>query len=75
MIPQFKMRNGKCPENPGPDKEAKFTILVKTDCPFILTENGFYDNEKRLPVHDVRLRQGIDFKGSPVRNMQLFTIT
>ena len=46
MIPQFKMRNGKCPENPGPDKEAKFTILVKTDCPFILTENGFYDNEK-----------------------------
>jgi N-acetylmuramoyl-L-alanine amidase len=28
-----------------PDKEARFTILAKTSCPFVLTENLFYDNE------------------------------
>jgi len=28
------------------DKEAKFTILIKTKCPAVLTENLFYDNEK-----------------------------
>lgn len=29
-----------------PDKEARFTILTKTDCPAVLTENLFYDNEE-----------------------------
>ncbi len=29
-----------------PDKEANFTILVKTTCPAILTENFFMDTEK-----------------------------
>ena len=29
-----------------PDKESKFTILTKTRCPAVLTENLFYDNEK-----------------------------
>jgi N-acetylmuramoyl-L-alanine amidase len=28
------------------DKEAKFTILTKTTCPAVLTENLFYDNER-----------------------------
>lgn len=29
-----------------PDKEARFTILSKTICPAVLTENLFYNNEK-----------------------------
>lgn len=29
-----------------PDKEANFTILIKTTCPAILTENFFMDTEK-----------------------------
>ena len=29
-----------------PDKESPFTILMKTTCPAVLTENLFYDNEK-----------------------------
>jgi len=45
-LKDFKMRNGKCPGNPGPDKESKFYILIHTLCPAILTENLFYDNEK-----------------------------
>lgn len=42
-----KVRNGKNqPEgNDGPDYEANFTVLVKTNCPAILTENFFYTNE------------------------------
>jgi N-acetylmuramoyl-L-alanine amidase len=28
------------------DKEKDFTILYATDCPAVLTENGFMDNEK-----------------------------
>jgi len=27
-----------------PDKEARFTILTKTVCPAVLTENLFFDN-------------------------------
>lgn len=40
----FKMRSDL--SDGDPDKEAKFTILTKTRCPAVLTENLFYDNEK-----------------------------
>lgn len=40
----FKMR--KDLSDGDPDKEARFTILAKTKCPAVLTENLFYDNEK-----------------------------
>lgn len=40
-----------------PDKEEKFTVLVKTKCPAFLTENGFYDN-----WNDARLMLGCKFQ-------------
>lgn len=40
----FKMRSDY--SDADPDKESKFTILTKTTCPAVLTENLFYDNEK-----------------------------
>lgn len=40
----FKMRQDH--SDGDPDKESKFTILTKTRCPAVLTENLFYDNEK-----------------------------
>lgn len=40
----FKMR--KDYSDGDPDKESKFTILAKTKCPAVLTENLFYDNER-----------------------------
>ena len=40
----FKMRHDY--SDGDPDKEARFTILTKTVCPAVLTENLFYDNEK-----------------------------
>jgi len=39
----FKMRSDYSDKDP--DKEAKFYILVHTNCPAVLTENLFYDNE------------------------------
>jgi len=42
-LKEFRMRSDYCDEDP--DKESEFTILVKTDCPAVLTENLFYDNE------------------------------
>jgi len=39
----FRMRSDH--SDGDPDKESKFYILVRTDCPAILTENLFYDNE------------------------------
>lgn len=43
-----KVRNGKNQPagNDGPDYEANFTVLVKTNCPAILTENMFYTNKE-----------------------------
>ena len=44
-----KVRNGKGQPgetNDGPDYEANFTVLVKTNCPAILTENFFYTNKE-----------------------------
>ena len=29
------------------DKEARFTMLTKTNCPAILTESGFYTNREQ----------------------------
>jgi len=43
-LPGFKSRHDY--SDGDPDKEAKFTILTKTRCPAVLTENLFYDNEK-----------------------------
>lgn len=40
----FKMRKDFL--DGDPDKEARLAMLVKTTCPFVLTENLFYDNEK-----------------------------
>ena len=40
----FKMRHDY--SDGDPDKESRFTILTKTTCPAVLTENLFYDNEK-----------------------------
>ena len=44
----FKCRNGKGHKsgNPGPDYEENFTVIYKTWCPAILTENLFFTNEK-----------------------------
>ena len=33
-----------------PDKEEKFTILTKTSCPAILSENGFYTNPEEMKL-------------------------
>ena len=43
-----RMRDGKVQGggNPGPSYESNFTILTKTSCPAILTENLFYTNEE-----------------------------
>jgi N-acetylmuramoyl-L-alanine amidase len=48
----LRMRMGTSDQDP--DKEAKFTVLVKTYCPAILTENFFYDTEEecRLMMTD-----------------------
>jgi len=40
----FKLRHDY--SDGDPDKESKFTILTRTKCPAVLTENLFYDNEK-----------------------------
>lgn len=43
----FKCRNGKnhgSSNNDGPDYEANFTVIYKTWCPAILTENLFFTN-------------------------------
>lgn len=43
MLPNFRMRSD---ESDGdPDKEGHLYILRTSPCPFILTENGFYDYE------------------------------
>lgn len=44
----FGCRNGKVQGNgnDGPDYEENFTVLYKTWCPAILTENLFYTNKK-----------------------------
>lgn len=51
-FPSIKMR--KDMEDGDPDKEANFYILRRTDCPAILAENLFMDNEKdcRLLLSD-----------------------
>lgn len=43
----FTCRDGKVQGNgnPGPDYESNFTVLYKTWCPAVLTENLFYTNE------------------------------
>jgi len=43
---ELDFRSGYCPEDPDPDKEAPFFMLVNTDCPAVLPEVGFYDNWK-----------------------------
>jgi N-acetylmuramoyl-L-alanine amidase len=49
----FKMRHDYA--DGDPDKESRFTILTKTTCPAVLTENLFYDNEKecRFMLSDI----------------------
>ena len=44
MFPEWRMRSDM--SDGDPDKEEKFTILTKTDCPAVLTENFFMDTEK-----------------------------
>lgn len=44
IFPSEKMR--KDYSDGDPDKEAEFYILTRTNCPAILTENFFMDNEK-----------------------------
>jgi N-acetylmuramoyl-L-alanine amidase len=41
-LSQFKMRHDYL--DGDPDKESRFTILTKTICPAVLTENLFFDN-------------------------------
>lgn len=43
-FPEFKMRFDK--SDGDPDKEADFFVLTKSNCPAILTENLFMDNEQ-----------------------------
>ena len=44
----FGCRDGKVQGNgnPGPDYEENFTVIYKTNCPAVLTENLFYTNKK-----------------------------
>lgn len=44
----FGCRDGKVQGNgnPGPDYEENFTVIYKTWCPAVLTENLFYTNKK-----------------------------
>ena len=44
----FRCRNGKSTSegNAGPDQEANFTVIYKTNCPAVLTENLFFTNLK-----------------------------
>lgn len=44
LLPQFSMRSDV--SDGDVDKESPFTILAKTNCPAVLTENLFYDNER-----------------------------
>lgn len=46
----FTVRNGVVQGggNAGPDYEDNFTVLVRTSCPAILTENLFYTNRKEV---------------------------
>lgn len=57
MFPNKKMRPGygqgdpkKKEDTNDPDKEARFTVLVDTICPAILTENFFFDNEEDAKI-------------------------
>jgi N-acetylmuramoyl-L-alanine amidase len=45
-FPEVKMRSEKTPYNPGPDKEALFTLISKSYCDAILPEFLFFDNLK-----------------------------
>ena len=45
----FRCRDGKHSgdaSNEGPDHEANFTVIYKTSCPAVLTENMFFTNRK-----------------------------
>lgn len=44
VFPSRKMRQDT--SDGDPDKEAEFYILTKTNCPAVLTENFFMDNER-----------------------------
>ena len=44
QFPEWKMRSDMT--DGDPDKESQFTILAKTSCPAVLTENFFMDTEK-----------------------------
>lgn len=56
-IGEFSMRSGYCPEDPDPDKEAAFYMLVKTNCAAVLPEFGFFDN-----WHDWKLMKDFKFR-------------
>lgn len=57
-IGEFSMRSGYCKEDPDPDKEAAFYMLVKTNCPAILPEFGFFDNwEDWSRMKDFKFRE------------------
>ncbi len=43
VLTEFKMRSDYV--DGDPDKESKFYILTHTNCPAVLTENLFFDNE------------------------------
>lgn len=49
MWPNEKLRKGT--SDGDPDKEAKFTVLVKTICPAILVENFFFTNYNNYTTH------------------------
>lgn len=55
MWPDEKFRKGL--GDGDPDKEAKFTVLVKTKCPAILPENYFFTNWKDYITH-LRCKHG-----------------
>lgn len=48
-FPQEKMRQDT--SDGDPDKEAEFYMLTRTNCPAILTENFFMDNERECRVY------------------------
>lgn len=44
VLPEFRLRTDY--SDGDTDKESKFYILIKTECPAVLTENLFFDNQR-----------------------------
>lgn len=59
-VKDYRMRSGYSPENPFPDKEAKYSFLMRTQMPAVISEVNFFTNKKRAvqmmqPMHQDKI--------------------